>query len=160
MTTPEFHLAQINIGKMLGTTIQDPIMKDFVNQLEEINKLAESSKGFVWRLKDEANNATNIKAFDDEQIIVNMSVWETAEDLESYVYSGRHLEVLKRRKEWFSKLKMFMALWYIPAASVPTVEEAKKRLLHLEQNGATPFAFDFKRRFAPPGGFSTVAEEQ
>lgn len=150
MIRQEFHLAQINIGKMLGTTINDPVMKDFVDQLDEVNSLAENSKGFVWRLKDEANNATNIKAFDDEQIIVNMSVWQTAEDLEAFVYRGRHLDVLKRRKEWFARLKMFMAMWWIPAGYTPTVTEAKSRLLHLEQQGPTAFAFDFKKRFPPP----------
>ena len=150
MIPPGFHLAQINIGKILGASMNDPVMKDFVDQLDEVNALAEESKGFIWRLKDEANNATSIRAFDDDQVIVNMSVWQTAENLEAFVYSGRHLEVLKRRKEWFSRLKMFMALWWIPAGSVPTIEEAKKRLLHLEENGPSAFAFDFKKRFAPP----------
>lgn len=150
MILPEFHLAQINIGKILGASINDAFMKDFVDQLDEVNALAEESKGFIWRLKDDANNATGIKAFDDDQIIVNMSVWETVEDLEAFVYNGRHLDVLKRRKEWFSRLKMFLALWWIPAGSIPTIEEAKNRLLHLEQNGPSAFAFDFKKRFGPP----------
>lgn len=148
--TQEFHLAQINIGKMIGTTIDDPVMKDFVDQLDEVNSLSEKSKGFVWRLKDENDNATNIKAFDDAQIIVNMSVWQTVEDLETFVYGGQHLQVLKRRKEWFSRLKMFLALWWIPAGTIPTVEDAKARLLHLEQHGPSAFAFDFKKRYAPP----------
>jgi len=150
MQTIEWHLAQINIGRMVGATINDPVMKDFVDLLDEVNEVAEKSKGFVWRLKDDENNATNIKAFDDERMIVNMSVWENVEDLETFVYKSRHVDVLRRRKEWFSRLRFYMVMWWIPAGTIPTLEEAKKRLLHIEQNGPSPFAFDFKCRFAPP----------
>ena len=85
MQVTKYHLAQINIGRMIGINIHDPIMKDFVDKLDEVNAVAEKSKGFVWRLKDDNNNATGIKAFDDDQLIVNMSVWESIEDLEAFV---------------------------------------------------------------------------
>jgi heme-degrading monooxygenase HmoA len=150
MQATTWHLAQINIGRMTGANINDPIMKDFVDKLDEVNAVAEKSKGFVWRLKDDNNNATGIKAFDDDQLIVNMSVWESIEDLEAFVYKTSHAEVLRRRKEWFSKMKFYMAMWYMPAGSVPAVEEAKRRLEHLELYGASAYAFDFKQRFAPP----------
>ena len=136
---------------MLGTDMQDPVMKDFADRLDEVNALAESSNGFVWRLKDEANNATNIKAFEDGRIIVNLSVWKTVEDLKAFVYKDSHAEMLRRRNEWFSKMNFYMALWYVPAGVIPTLEEAKNRLLHLQVNGPTPFAFEFKKTFAPPG---------
>ena len=152
MQTTEWHLAQINIGRMIGANINDPVMKDFVDLLDEVNEVAEKSKGFIWRVKDEGNNATNIKAFDDEQLIVNMSVWESIEDLEMFVYKSRHVDVLRRRKEWFSKMKFYMAMWYVPAGTMPTLEETKERLLHLEQYGPSAFAFDFKQRFSPPSG--------
>jgi hypothetical protein len=145
-----WHLAQVNIGKMIGTNIDDPLMKDFVSQLDEVNDVAEKSEGFVWRLKTENNNATGIKAFEDDTILVNMSVWESIEDLERFVYSGHHLNVLKRRKEWFSRMKIYMALWYLPAGVVPTLEDAKKRLEAIEKNSASSFAFDFKKRFPAP----------
>ena len=149
MQQNKWQIAQINIGKMIGVNINDPIMKDFVDQLEEVNAIAEKSKGFVWRLKDDTNNATGIKAFDDDRLIVNMSVWETIEDLEAFVYKGRHVEVMRRRREWFSKIKFYMVIWWIAAGSIPTLEEAKKKLEYLEQNGPTSYAFDFKKRFAP-----------
>src|SRR5215213_369341 len=148
MQTMKWHLAQINIGRMVGANINDPVMKDFVDRLEEVNAVAEKSKGFVWRLKDDNNNATSIKAFDDDQLIVNMSVWESIEDLEAFVYKSSHVEVLRRRKEWFSKMRFYMVMWYLPAGNVPTLEEAKTRLEYLEKNGSSLYAFDFKSKFA------------
>ena len=56
-----WNVAQVNIGRMNAPSIDHPVMSEFVAQLETINKLAESSKGFVWRLKEEAGNATNIR---------------------------------------------------------------------------------------------------
>jgi hypothetical protein len=150
MEIKKWHLAQLNIGKMVGMDITDPVMKYFVDQLDEVNALAENSKGFVWRLKDDNNNATSINPFGDQQIIVNMSVWESIEDLESFVYKGRHVDVLRRRKEWFSKMKFYMAMWYVPAGVIPTTQEAIDKLHYLEINGPSPDAFDFKQRFTPP----------
>lgn len=84
---------------MIGSDINDPIMKEFVEQLNELNALAEQSKGFVWRLKDENNNATEFKVFEDRQVITNMSVWKSIEHLEAFVYNGRHVEVMRRRRK-------------------------------------------------------------
>ncbi|RWY57123.1 DUF3291 domain-containing protein [Mucilaginibacter gilvus] len=139
------NLAQINIGKIKGADINDPVMIDFVNQLDEINSLAEHSKGFVWRLKGDYNNATDANAFDDVQIIINMSVWEKVDDLKDYVYNTKHRELLKNKRQWFEKLdRVFMVLWYIPQGHIPTIDEAKARLDYLQKHGPTPFAFDFK----------------
>jgi hypothetical protein len=151
MNSLTWHLAQINIGKITGVTINDPVMARFVAQLEEVNSLAEGSKGFVWRLKDENNNATHFNPFGDERIIVNMSVWETMEDLIAFVFKGRHAEVLRDRKEWFVNFgKPFTAFWYVPSGHIPTVEEAIERLTFLQENGPSEFAFDFKTRFPVP----------
>ena len=90
-----YHLAEINIAKMKGITINDPIMKEFVDNKGLVNKLAEYSEGFVWRLKDDSSNATNLNPYDDEQIIVNVSVWENIETLEHYMYKTFHSEFLK-----------------------------------------------------------------
>ena len=142
------HLAQLNIAHMKGENIDAPIMSNFVAQLDEINILAESSAGFVWRLKDDSGDATNIKAFDDPRIIVNMSVWENLEALEAYVYSGRHVEVMKSRREWFNRMAtMHMVLWWIPVGHIPTTEEAKERLEYVQKNGASKYAFSFRQKF-------------
>jgi len=109
----EFYLAQINIAKMVAP-IDSPVMADFVANLDSINALAETSEGFVWRLKDESNNATAIKIFDDDFLIVNMSVWKNTEALFQFVYKSNHIEIFKRRKEWFEKMdEMHMAQWYV-----------------------------------------------
>ena len=143
----EYHLAQVNIAKMLAP-VDSPVMADFVANLDRINALAENSSGFVWRLKDDSNNATSIKVYDDDFIIVNMSVWENTDALYQFVYQSQHTEIFKRRKEWFEKMpEMHMALWYVPAAHQPTVDEAVSRLNHLRKKGDTPFAFTFKKRF-------------
>lgn len=143
----KLNLAQVNIARMLAP-IDSPVMKDFVENLDSINALAESSDGFVWRLKDDTNNATSIKVFDDDFIIVNMSVWENTDSLFQFVYRSDHVEIFKRRKEWFEKMpEMHMVLWYVPANHFPTVEEAIERLTYLRKKGETPFAFSFKKRF-------------
>jgi len=147
----EYQLAQINIAKLLKP-IDHPQIADFVNQLDEINALAEKSEGFVWRLKDEnSNDATSITPFDDPKIIVNISVWKDTETLKKYVYNSNHVKVFVRRKEWFEKpTKAHMALWWIEKGKFPTVEKGKKRLEYLQQNGNSAFAFTFQKIMNPP----------
>ncbi len=141
------HLAQLNISRIIPATMEDPIMADFVAQLDTINALAESSKGFVWRLKDDENNATNFRPFDDDRIIVNMSVWESIEELMDFAFKSAHTVVMKDRNKWFEKFgKPAMVLWYIDEGHIPTVEEARERLEFLQENGASEFAFDFRNR--------------
>lgn len=145
----EYFLAQVNIARMLAP-IDSEVMKDFVANLDDINALAESSEGFVWRLKTNDNNATSIKISEDDFLIVNMSVWKDAESLFNFVYKSNHVEVFKRRKEWFEKMNdMHMALWYTPNNYMPTIEDARERLDYIRINGDTPFAFSFKKRFSP-----------
>jgi len=143
----EFHLAQINIAKMLAP-IDSPVMAEFVANLDSINALAEGSDGFIWRLKTDDNNATSIKVYEDDFIIVNMSVWENMDKLHQFVYQSNHVEIFKQRKKWFEKMSdMHMALWYIPAGYIPTAMDGVERLSHLRNKGETPFAFSFKNSF-------------
>ncbi|HMG93489.1 MAG TPA: DUF3291 domain-containing protein [Chryseolinea sp.] len=144
----EFHLAQLNIARMLAP-IDSPVMADFVANLDRINGIAENSTGFVWRLKDDSNNATSIRIFDDDFLIVNMSVWQNVDALVQYVYQSSHVEIFKRRTEWFEKMpEMHMVLWYVPVGSTPSVADAVERLTHLRLQGETPYAFSFKKRFS------------
>jgi Domain of unknown function (DUF3291) len=143
------YLAQLNISRIIPETIEDPIMADFVAQLNTINALAERSKGFVWRLKDDAGNATNLRPFDDDRIIVNMSVWESVEELMDFAYKSAHALVMKDRNKWFEKFgKPSTVLWNIDEGHIPTVQEARERLEYYQAHGATEFAFDFKNRFS------------
>ena len=145
------HLAQLNVARMLGP-IDAPVMAGFVGQLDPINALAESSPGFVWRLKTEDGDATAIRPYDDDMIIVNMSVWTGVDALREYVYRGDHVTVMRQRREWFARMTdAFVVLWWIPAGHIPTVAEAVARLERLRTEGPSPEAFTFRAPFPPPG---------
>ena len=149
----KLHLAQVNIARMKGA-LDEPVMAGFVARLEEINALADSSTGFVWRLQIGGGDATYLRPYDDDRILFNLSVWESVEDLKTYVYQSAHAELLRQRHEWFEKFTgMFAALWWVPIGHIPSVDEAKKRLAHLEKHGPTPFAFTFRTPFPPDEEF-------
>jgi hypothetical protein len=135
--------------------LDTPALADFVALLEPVNALADRSSGFVWRLQTEEGDATSIRAFDDERILVNASVWESIEALWRFVYDGRHLEVMRRRREWFTRMaEAHLALWWVPAGSIPTLGEIRERVDHLRAHGPTPFVFTFKKHFPPPSAAS------
>ena len=145
------HLAQMNVGTILYD-LADPRMKGFVDNLERINALAEASPGFVWRLQDEAGDATGIQVTDDPRFIVNLSLWETAEALFDFVYRSAHTGIMAQRRQWFLRpADAFQVLWWLPAGEVPTVEAGLARLQRLRDLGPTPEAFTFKQRFPAPG---------
>jgi uncharacterized protein DUF3291 len=144
-----FHIAQLNIGRIRGP-IDSPIMAEFVALLDPVNAVADASPGFVWRLQTEEGNATAVRPYDDEAIAVNMSVWESIDELAAFVYRSGHVDVMRRRREWFERMQVFMVLWWVPAGELPTVEQAQERLEHLREHGPTPYAFTFKARFPAP----------
>ena len=147
---PIYHLAQINIARMLAP-IDDPIMSEFVAQLSPINALADESPGFVWRLQSESGDATSIKIYDDELIIINITVWESVEFLREFAYRSAHVGVMRDRKRWFEIFDdPYYALWWIPAGELPSTEEGKERLDHLREDGDNAFAFSFKNVFPKP----------
>jgi hypothetical protein len=149
MTEKEMHLAQVNIAR-LRAPLDSPLIAGFVARLDEINALADRSPGFVWRLQTPEGNATYLRPYDDDRIIVNMSVWESIEHLRAYVYESRHRELLRQRHEWFERLERpYAALWWVPKGHVPSIDEAKKRLARLDEEGPTPYAFSFKQAFPP-----------
>jgi heme-degrading monooxygenase HmoA len=124
------HLAQINIGRLIAP-LDDPRIAGFVEQLAPINKLADESPGFVWRLQSTSGNATDVPYNDDPTMMVNMSVWQSLEALKNYVYRSRHLHVLKDRQKWFEKSDLpHYCLWWVPVGHVPTVAEGRERLEH------------------------------
>ena len=145
---PEYHLAQVNIGRVRAP-IEDPLMAGFVARLDEINAFAERSSGFVWRLQTSEGNATYFRPYPhDDRILINMSVWETVEALRHYVYKTAHAELLRQREAWFEKFAgIYTALWWVPVGHRPGMDEATKRLAHLETYGPTQFAFTFKHVF-------------
>ena len=146
----DFHLAQVNIARMLGP-LDGPLLAGFVARLDEINALADGSPGFVWRLQTAGGNATALRPYDDDRILFNLSVWATLDDLRQYVYRSAHAQLIGRRKDWFEKFERpYLALWWVPAGHIPTTDEAKARLEMLAANGETAEAFTFKKPFPMP----------
>jgi len=153
----EAWIAQVNIA-LPRQPLDSPALAEFVANLEPVNALADSAPGFVWRLEDESGDATSIRAFDDDRLIINMSVWESIEALWDFVYSGGHLDVMRRRREWMTRIaSSYMCLWWVAEGHVPTIEEAKGRLEHMDAHGPTPHAFTFKQRYAATERASTAA---
>jgi len=151
-----YRLAQLNVAK-LKAPLDSPELKDFVDNLDRINALAEGSPGFEWRLKGEGNDATSLRGFGDD-VIVNMSVWRDADALREFVYKSPHLAIMKRRREWFSRMAdAYMCLWWVPAGHEPTVAEAHARLEHLRANGPTPESFTFGEAFSAPDAREAAA---
>lgn len=147
----DYQLAQVNVASF-RLPIDDPVNADFVANLDRVNAIAERAAGFVWRLVGEGGDATDIQAFADPNMIINMSVWTDVESLAAFTYRDpAHLEIMRRRREWFDKMEFHLALWWVPTGHRPSVAEAKERLALLRQSGPTPSAFTFSRPFGPPG---------
>ncbi|MCE7982446.1 MAG: DUF3291 domain-containing protein [Caldilinea sp. CFX5] len=128
---PSYHLAQLNIVQLRAP-------------------LTDTSPGFVWRLQTENGDATSLRVFENEMVIVNLSVWESVDALRTYVYQSRHVDFVRRKKEWFAKLgSVHFVMWWIPIGHTPTVAEAKAKLEHLAAHGETAEAFTFRRLFEP-----------
>ncbi len=149
MTEP-WHIAQLNVGRT-HYPVEDPRMIGFTGRLAEINALAEKTPGYVWRLQGESGDATGIHVFDDPLIIVNLTVWESIEQLYAFSYHTDHVEVFRGRRAWFEPWPgPHLVLWWIPAGTIPTLDEARARLDRLAADGPSPEAFTLKVRFRPP----------
>ena len=153
-----YHLAQVNIAHMRAP-LESALMAGFVARLDDINALADGSPGFVWRLQTPEGDATALRPWGDDHILVNMSVWEDLETLREYVYRSAHVEVMRRRREWFERFDgVYMAMWWVPRGHLPTVAEAKERVEHLRRHGPTEHAFTFKAPFPAPDAPQEPAE--
>jgi len=138
------YLAQINIGR-LHYPEGDPRVAEFFDNLDRVNAAAERMPGFVWRLQDDSGNATAIGAFEDPKIVVNMSVWETPEAFETFVWRTIHASFYRRRANWFQPMsEQHFAMWWIDPDHTPTVEEGRERLDSLRRHGSSEYAFGWE----------------
>ncbi|MFE1950861.1 MULTISPECIES: DUF3291 domain-containing protein [Streptomyces] len=142
------HLAELNVAKLLYP-LDDPRVAPFVEMLDPVNASADSAPGFVWRLVgDGADDATELRPA-GENVIVNLSVWESPEALWDFTYRSGHLEVMRGRRDWFARhVEAHLVLWWVPAGHVPSVEEALERLGELRANGPSPRAFTFASTYS------------
>lgn len=146
---PAWALAQLNVARLLAP-IDSPQLSDFVANLDRVNEVADCAPGFVWRLQDEAGNATALRPW-GEHTIVNMSVWESVAVLRDYVFGDEHVGVLRRRREWFGQYdSAHLVLWWVPGDHRPDLDEARDRLNLLDRLGPTPEAFTLRHPFDPP----------
>jgi hypothetical protein len=145
-----YELAQLNIGIIRGP-MDSPIMAEFAANLDRVNAVAEQSPGFVWRLQTADGNATAIRPFENENTLVNMSVWRDVESLNRYVYSSAHVAIMRRRREWFERMdEAYLVLFWVRKGHRPTVAEAIAKLELLRSQGPSAEAFTFRQAFPPP----------
>jgi hypothetical protein len=150
MASADWHIAQLNVGRIVAPT-DSPVMADFMNALDRINALAETSPGFVWRLQGDTGNATDILTTPDPSFLVNMSVWRSIEALFEFVYRSAHTGFMVRRREWFERPgEAYQVLWWVPAGYRPSPQEALARLDYLRAHGSSPYAFTFRQHYPPP----------
>jgi hypothetical protein len=145
-----FQLAQINIARIVAP-LTDPVMAEFVANLAPINALAEAAPGFVWRFQTDQGDATAVRPYDDDRVIINFSIWEDVSSLRNFVYHTAHAGMMKRRQEWFARLTdAYVALWWVPALHRPTVADAVARMQRLRLHGASSEAFTFLEPYPAP----------
>ena len=145
-----YELAQLNIG-IIRAPMDSPVMAEFAANLARINALADTAPGFVWRLQTDDGDATAIRPFENESMLLNMSVWRDVESLQQFVYHSAHIEIMRRRREWFERMsEAYMVLWWVPRGHRPGVAEAIARLETLRRQGASAAAFTFRQPFPPP----------
>jgi hypothetical protein len=146
----DYCVAQINVA-LMKAPLEDPIMAEFAAGLAEVNAIADRSPGFMWRLQTSSGNATDIRAYPDPRMLVNLSVWQSVEQLKAYVYRSLHGEFFVRRRKWFEKYQgEHFTMWWIPIGYLPTVEEGKAKLEYLALHGDSPESFTFAKPYSPP----------
>jgi len=145
----KYQLAQFNIARMKAP-LDDPLMKEFVDNLLLVNAQADQAPGFIWRFQTETGYAVEIEASEDSMFIINMSVWESVEVLKEFTYQNAdHARMFKNRKQWFEPDGSVLVMWWIPRGHLPSIAEGKERLAFLREKGASEYAFDFRQVFTP-----------
>jgi Domain of unknown function (DUF3291) len=145
VSPPAWHFAQFNIAR-LHQPLHHPDTAEFVANLDRVNAVAEAAPGFVWRLTDDSGQSSSyVRAYDDPLMIINLSVWESPEQLQDFVYRTAHTSFLRRRREWFEKMaEAYLVCWWIRAGQVPSVEDAVSRLERLRTAGVSDDAFTLR----------------
>ena len=146
-TPPVMHLAELNVGRLLAPT-DDPRVAEFMGALDRVNGLGKRMPGFVWMMEgsgEPGTGNTEAKIGGDPQYVSNLTVWESVETLENFVWNTVHRTFYERRQEWFQVLgKMHFVMWWVPAGHRPTLDEALQRLEHLQAHGDSETAFGWK----------------
>ncbi|NSX56598.1 DUF3291 domain-containing protein [Parasulfitobacter algicola] len=138
------HLAELNIGRLVAPT-HDPRVAEFMENLDRINGMGKRMPGFVWMMEgsgEPGTGNTDNKIDGDPLLVSNLTVWESVETLENFVWNTVHRQFYERGPEWFEVMgKMHFVMWWVPEGHQPTLEEALERLDHLQENGDSDHAF-------------------
>ena len=150
MDMSQWHLAVVNIAKP-NYGLESAEMAEFMDNLDRINSIGDNSPGAVWRYEDESGAATDTRVFEDPNLLINYTIWESVEALKDYVYTGDHLDFFKRRSLWFQDVTDLpsLVMWWVPAGTIPGIEEARDKVEYLAEHGPTADAFTFAKRFDP-----------
>jgi hypothetical protein len=149
----DYELAQANVAYAIAPA-DDPRLADYMCRLDEINQLADTAAGFVWRYFTDSRDPAQ-REFADPLVLFNMSVWTSIEALHAYTYRTAHAQVYAARRAWFVEAQAVvgghaLAMWWIPRGERPTVADARRRLAKVVADGPSLEAFTFKQRFAAP----------
>lgn len=155
-----WRVAQVNVATLIAP-LDHPQIDDFRNALERINLLGEAQPGFIWRAKGAGFDATDCRVFDNPDVLINATVWETIEHLAAFAYRTEHRDFVRRRLEWFEQPReAFQAIWWVPDGRIPTLDDCVERLMYLRRHGPTAFAFDFRTRFPAPSDITADAPQE
>lgn len=143
----KMHLAELNVGRLVAPT-DDPRVADLMNALDKVNGLGKRMPGFVWMMEgsgEPGKGNTDAKIGGDPKYVSNLTVWESVETLEHFVFNTVHKQFYDRRQEWFQVLgEMHFVMWWVPEGHKPTLDEALERLADLRTNGPSERAFGWK----------------
>jgi hypothetical protein len=138
------HLAQLNIGRLVAPT-DDPRVAEFMAALDRVNGLGKRMPGCVWMMEgsgEPGTGNTETKIGGDPRLVSNLTVWEDAQSLETFVWNTVHRQFYERRAEWFEVLgALHFVMWWVPVGHRPTLEEGLARLAHLRAHGDGDHAF-------------------
>ena len=142
--TATYHLAEFNIAR-IRYPLDDPRMAGFVDNVDRVNRLAEQIEGFVWRLQDDSGHAMNMRVYDDPAILPNLTLWESPQALERFVWQTVHGRFYRRREDWFEPVDTPLVMWWVPAGERPDMAEGVRRRDHLIAHGPSDFAFGWEQ---------------
>jgi hypothetical protein len=148
----------------------DLTVKGFEDLTPLVFAEAEASPGFIGRAKetDDKTHLSNFERdwgkwgkfavprfYDGGHVIATdtrastLSLWSDVDAVHLFVYRNLHRNALTKREEWFRKPSWpTYAMWWVSECTIPTWAEAAARLEHVYDNGPSPIAFDFRRRFS------------
>ncbi|MEM9549880.1 MAG: DUF3291 domain-containing protein [Pseudomonadota bacterium] len=138
------HLAELNIGRLVAP-VDDRRVAEFMASLDYVNGVGKRMPGFVWMMEGSgrpgSGNTENCVG-GDPRLVPNLTLWEDAASLETYVWGTIHKQFYDRRREWFEVLgDMHFVMWWVPVGHRPTLDEALERLDHLRTHGDSDHAF-------------------